>query len=183
MKTEVVNHNRRCPRWLRRRIRFSSSLPFPRVSIARYDRMTIVLWLLSTDGFAAWDQVGDKCPENQGTKFSGRSNKTFSINFVFPRINCQSCKRIVILFCHGWHTKERFSRSLRRTRSVTSVCALFLSRTELLAWLINSQKNIRRISIHTHKKSNRHNFCQNENFVKKNTEKNTISLKSPNLQS
>ena len=46
--------------------------------------MTIVVWLLSTDGFAAWDQVGDKCPENQGTKFfSGRSNKTFSINFVF----------------------------------------------------------------------------------------------------
>ena len=153
-------------------------LKHPAVPTPQYNALwrlwTFVVWLLSTDGFAAWDQVGDKCPENQGTKFSGRSNKTFSINFVFPRTNCQSCKRVVILFCHGWHTKERFSRSLRRTRSVTSVCALFLSRTELLAWLINSQntnfdfqfsrKNIR-ISIHTHKKSNRHNFCQNENFV------------------
>ena len=44
-------------------------------------------------------------------------------------------------------------------------------------------KNFPRISIHTHKKSDRHNFCINENFVKKNTEKNTISLKSSNLQS
>ena len=36
---------------------------------------------------------------------------------------------------------------------------------------ISDKKKLRRISIHTHKKSNRHNFCQNENFVKKNTEK------------
>ena len=49
-------------------------------------------------------------------------------------------------------------------------------------WKKNLKLFFRCISIQTHKKSNRHNFFQNENFAKKNYTKNRSSLKSSNMQ-
>ena len=112
--------------------------------------------------------------DNQGSKFSGRANKTF---------RGQQCvvKMIFILFCYGWQPRERSERSSRKTRSATSVCGRFLSRHELFYKSYNM--NIwSRISIQTWKKSNRDIFFLSENFRIKNYRKKTSSLKSSNLQ-